>query len=118
MEIVKLIGSDVLPDDQKLLLEIARVVRLGFLQQNAFHPDDTCVSMEKQMKMMQTILYLYDRSKALVTMNMPMSVLKAENIFEKVIAMKYDIPNDHLEKFEEYKQAIDAFYDCVLEKNA
>lgn len=38
MEIVKLIGSDVLPDDQKLTLEIARVIRLGFLQQNAFHP--------------------------------------------------------------------------------
>ena len=37
---------DVLPDDQKLILEIARVIRLGFLQQNAFHKDDTCVSME------------------------------------------------------------------------
>ena len=118
MEIVKLIGSDVLPDDQKLVLEISRVIRLGFLQQNAFHPDDTCVSMEKQMKMMQTILYLYDKAKALVTMNMPMSVLKSETIFEKVIAMKYDIRNDHLELFDEYKRAIDAFYDRVLEKNA
>ena len=39
MEIVKLIGSDVLPDDQKLTLEIARVIRLGFLQQNAFHAE-------------------------------------------------------------------------------
>ena len=47
MEIVKLIGSDVLPDDQKLILEIARVIRLGFLQQNAFHKDDTCVSHGK-----------------------------------------------------------------------
>jgi len=76
MEIVKLIGSDVLPDDQKLTLEIARVIRLGFLQQNAFHPDDTCVSLEKQYKMMEVILYLYKKSKALVTMGMPMSVLK------------------------------------------
>ena len=41
MEIVKLIGSDVLPDDQKLVIEIARVVRVGFLQQNAFHDHDT-----------------------------------------------------------------------------
>lgn len=70
------------------------------------------------MKMMQTILYMYEKAKALVAVNMPMSVLKSENIFEKVIAMKYDIPNDHLEKFEEYRQAIDAFYDHVLEKNA
>ncbi len=118
MEIVKLIGSDVLPDDQKLVLEISRVVRLGFLQQNAFHPEDTCVPMEKQMKMMETILYLYDRSKALITMGMPMSVLKAENIFEKVIAIKYDVPNDRLDMFDDYKKAIDDFYDRVLEKNA
>ena len=55
MEIVKLIGSDVLPDDQKLVLEIARVIRLGFLQQNAFHKDDTCVSLQKQYKMMEII---------------------------------------------------------------
>ena len=63
LEIVKLIGSDVLPDDQKLVLEIARVIRLGFLQQNAFHPDDTCVSMEKQFLMMDTILYLYKQAR-------------------------------------------------------
>lgn len=118
MEIVKLIGSDVLPDDQKLVLEIARVVRLGFLQQNAFHPDDTCVPMEKQMKMMQTILYLYDKARALIALNMPMSVLKSENIFERVIAIKYDVPNNQLEDFESYREEIDAFYDRVLEKNA
>ncbi|GFI11848.1 MAG: V-type ATP synthase subunit A [Lachnospiraceae bacterium] len=118
MEIVKLIGSDVLPDDQKLVLEIARVIRLGFLQQNAFHPDDTCVPMEKQMKMMQTILYLYDRARALIALNMPMSVLKSENIFERVIAIKYDVPNSQLEDFEGYREEIDAFYDRVLEKNA
>ncbi len=118
MEIVKLIGSDVLPDDQKLVLEIARVVRLGFLQQNAFHPDDTCVPMEKQMKMMQTILYLYDKARALIALGMPMSVLKSENIFERVIAIKYDVPNNQLEDFEGYREEIDAFYDRVLEKNA
>ena len=46
---------------QKLILEIARVIRLGFLQQNAFHKDDTCVSLEKQFKMMDVILYLYKK---------------------------------------------------------
>ncbi len=77
MEIVKLIGSDVLPDDQKLTLKIARVIRLGFLQQNAFHAEDTCVSLEKQYKMMEVILYLYKRNpKALVDDQMPVSVLK------------------------------------------
>ena len=87
MEIVKLIGSDVLPDDQKLTLEIARVIRLGFLQQNAFHKDDTCVPMEKQYKMMDIILYLNQKAKALVTMGMPISILKESNIFDRVISI-------------------------------
>ena len=94
MEIVKLIGSDVLPDDQKLTLEIARVIRLGFLQQNAFHAEDTCVPMEKQFKMMETILYL-----------------------EKIISIKYDVANNQLDKFDQYKQDIDTFYDNIMEKN-
>ncbi len=118
MEIVKLIGSDVLPDDQKLILEISRVIRLGFLQQNAFHKEDTCVPLEKQMKMMETILYLYQKCRALVSMGMPMSILKEDNIFEKVIAIKYDVENDALYKFNDYKKAIDVFYDKVIEKNA
>ncbi len=117
-EIVKLIGADVLPDDQKLILEIAKVIRLGFLQQNAFHKDDTCVSLEKQFKMMDTILYLYKKCRKLIAMGQPMSVLKEEGIFEKVIAIKYDVPNDNLQLLDTYKKKIDDFYDSVLAKNA
>ena len=118
MEIVKLIGGDVLPDDQKLILEIAKVIRVGFLQQNAFHKDDTCVSMEKQFKMMEIILYLYRKSRSLISMGMPMSVLKVDPIFDQVIAIKYDVPNDNLALLDEYKTKIDTFYEGVIERNA
>ena len=117
MEIVKLIGSDVLPDDQKLVLEIARVIRLGFLQQNAFHKEDTSVPLKKQFKMMEIILYLYKKSKTLISMGMPMSVLKEDPIFDRIISIKYDVPNDRLDLFDTYKKDIDTFYDKVLEKN-
>ena len=117
MEIVKLIGSDVLPDDQKLTLEIARVIRLGFLQQNAFHAEDTCVPMSKQFNMMEIILYLYEKCRSLVNQGMPVSVLKEDNIFERVIAIKYDVPNNKPEMFDQYKADIDRFYDNVLERN-
>ena len=118
MEIVKLIGSDVLPDDQKLTLEIARVIRLGFLQQNAFHAEDTCVPMEKQFKMMETILYLYEKCRALINRGMPVSILKeGNNIFEKIISIKYDVANNQLEKFDQYKQDIDTFYDDIMKRN-
>ena len=117
-ETVKLIGSDVLPDDQKLTLEIARVIRLGFLQQNAFHKDDQNVPLKKQFLMMETILKLYHVSQKLVQQGHPMSVLRAEGIYDKVIAIKYDVPNDHLEMFDDYSKMIDDFYQTVLEKNA
>ncbi len=118
MEIVKLIGADVLPDEQKLILEIARLIRLGFLQQNAFHKEDTCVPLSKQFKMMELILYLYKKAKALVQMGMPVSVLKEDAIWDKLVSMKYDIPNDANDLFAVYHQDIDRFYDRVIEKNA
>jgi ATP synthase alpha/beta chain, C terminal domain len=118
MEIVKLIGADVLPDDQKLTLEIAKVIRVGFLQQNAFHKDDTCVPMIKQFKMMKIILYLYKKAKSLIHIGMPMSVLKEDNIWDRVISIKYDVPNDKLELLDDYIKDIDKFYDSVIERNA
>ena len=117
-EIVKLIGSDVLPDDQKLVLEIAKVIRLGFVQQNAYHPSDTYVPMPKQLKMMQTILYLYQKCRQLIDLNMPMSLLKEDNIFDKIITIKYDVANNELDKFDDYKVMIDQFYNNIMAKNA
>ncbi len=117
-EIVKLIGSDVLPDDQKLVLETARVIRLGFLQQNAFHAEDTFVPMEKQLEMMIIILYLSEKCKELINVGMPMALLREDPVFEKIISIKYDVANKDLYKFEEYRQMIDKFYQRLLETNA
>ena len=99
MEIVKLIGADVLPDDQKLVIETARVIRVGFLQQNAYHKDDTYVPLDKQFKMMKAILTLYDECRSAVEKNVPINRIIATGIFDKVIKMKYDIPNDKPELF-------------------
>ncbi len=107
MEIVKLIGADVLPDDQKLVLEIARVIRVGFLQQNAFHADDTFVTLEKQQKMMRVILHLYHACHTLVAQQVPISKLLALGLFDKAVKMKYDVPNAHPELLDEYITEID-----------
>ena len=67
--------------------------------------------------MMEIILYLYEKSRALVNRGMPVSVLKEDNIFERIISIKYDVPNNQLEKFDQYRKDIDEFYDNVLKKN-
>lgn len=114
MEIVKLIGADVLPDDQKLIIEAARVIRVGFLQQNAFHKDDTYVPLVKQYKMMSVILHLYDRAREVVARQVPISKLLATGLFDKLVKMKYDVPNDDLSKLDEYSKEIDAVMDGLL----
>jgi len=108
LEIVKLIGSDVLPDDQKLIIEIGKVIRLGYLQQNAFHKDDTYVPLEKQLKMMDVILYLYRKTKQFIESGKSISLLLETGIFEHVIKMKYDVPNTELERFNHYQKKIDS----------
>lgn len=107
MEIVKLIGSDVLPDDQKLIIETARVIRVGFLQQNAFHADDTFVPLEKQKLMMKVILHLHNKAKHLISASVPISGIINSGLFDKLIKMKYDIPNNKLEMFDDYIKDID-----------
>lgn len=107
MEIVKLIGSDVLPDDQKLVIETARVIRVGFLQQNAFHADDTYVPLEKQKLMMKTILHLHAKAKDIVAQNIPLSKILNLGLFDKLTKMKYDIPNSKPEMFDDYIKEID-----------
>ncbi|MBE6752967.1 MAG: V-type ATP synthase subunit A [Ruminococcaceae bacterium] len=107
MEIVKLIGADVLPDDQKLIIETARVIRVGFLQQNAFHKDDTFVPLEKQLSMMRVILHLHNRCQAAIAAGIPISQIIATGLFDKLTRIKYDVPNDRLELLDSYPTEID-----------
>lgn len=106
-EIVNLMGPDVLPEDQKLVMEIAKVVRVGYLQQNAFHKDDTYVPLAKQLKMMDVILYLNKKCQEAVAQGKVVRAISETGIFEQLIKMKYDIPNDHIEKLDTYYQDID-----------
>ena len=107
MEIVKLMGTDVLPEDQRLLIEIARIVRVGFLQQNAYHKDDTYVPLDKQYLMMKTILCLNNNCKAAMQRGALMEDILKTGLFEKVVKMKYDIPNDRYELFTQLDKTIE-----------
>lgn len=116
MEIVKLIGSDVLPDDQKLILETARIIRVGILQQNAYHQEDTYVPLPKQLKMMEVILYFYEKAKQAVARNIPISEILEQGLSDRLVKMKYDIPNANLELFDGYYKEIDRKLNSLLER--
>ena len=108
MQIVKLIGSDVLPDDQKLVIEAARVIRVGFLQQNAYHKDDTYVPLDKQYRMMKLITDFYALAKKALSQGVNVDKIIGCGWIEKLIKVKYDIPNDKIELFDEYEKNMKA----------
>lgn len=110
MEIVKLMGTDVLPDDQKLLIEVARVVRVGFLQQNAYHKDDTYVPLDKQYRMMKAILQFFELSKEALGKGVSIDDIMKNGWADKLIKIKYDIPNDKLGMFDEYEREMTDWY--------
>jgi len=103
IEIVKLVGSDILPDEQKLILETGKATRLGFLQQAAFHPVDTYVPLQKQFLMMDIILFLHNEAYEIIRKGVPISQIKELGLFDDIIKIKYTIGNDELDKFSELK---------------
>ncbi len=115
-EIVQLVGEDVLPNDQHLVLEIARTIKKGFLQQNALHKEDAYVTLEKQYKMLVVIDTLYTSALKCVKKGIPLSSIRKQRVFEDVIKMKYDVPNDQVYLLDELKDKIITTYRTLREK--
>ena len=97
-QIVQLVGEDVLPNDQRVVIEIAKVLKKGFLQQNAMHETDSYVPLKKQFEMLKVIDNLYSNSILAVKEQVALAKIKNDDLFEEVIKMKYNIPNENYEK--------------------
>lgn len=115
-EIVLLVGEEVLPDDQRLVLSICHVLKVGFLQQNAFHPIDCFVPLTKQYQMLSTIDHLYEAGKEAVANHIPIGVVKNQDLYSKVIGMKYSIANDDDRAFVDLNNEITNFYQDLIKE--
>lgn len=102
LEIARVVGQDVLSDDKKLLLEVASSIRIGFLQQNSFNDIDTSVTIEKQFKMMESIILIYDRALKLINKGIPISEIKKTGLLDEYNELKYNVRNDEIEKIDEF----------------
>ncbi|MDR1392220.1 MAG: V-type ATP synthase subunit A [Clostridiales bacterium] len=94
-DIVKLVGIDVLPDEQKLVLEIAQVIKTGFLQQNAYHSHDSFMPITKQIKILKIIILLYEKCKTICCCSVSLSQIKETKIFNEVCKIKYQEDLDY-----------------------
>ena len=113
MDIVKLVGEDVLPDDQRVILEIARIIKIGYLQQNAYHPQDFYTDLPRQHSMLKVINKLYHRAYSCVKKGIPLSKIKNEKLFSDIIMMKYNAAEAKSKLFPELINRIDHYYDSV-----
>ena len=115
-EIVQLVGEDVLPNDQALVLEIARIIKKGFLQQNALHKEDTYTVPVKQYKMLKVIETLYESALHCVKIGIPISSIRSQDIVQEVLRMKDSVPNDRLELLDELSDRIVQVYKELSQK--
>ena len=113
MDIVKLVGEDVLPDDQRVILEIARIIKTGYLQQNAFHPQDLYTVLSCQHSMLKVIEKLYERAYSCIKKGIPLSKVKDEKLFSDIIMMKNQVIGEKSKFFQELTNKINHYYDSI-----
>jgi len=106
-QIVKLVGPDALPDEQRLTLETARLLREGFLQQNAMDDIDAYSTVQKQMRMLDLILYFHGRAQRIINKGAPIVVIHDMPVINTLIRMKSLVPNNDMPGFDANRQQID-----------
>lgn len=113
--IVKLLGTESLPEDQKLIVEMANLVKEVFLQQNAFDPVDAHSSPEKQIKMAKALKIIHQMwEKAFIQKGIPVSVLKGQPVITEFIRSKYEIKNEQAQMYDKIiKKIIDVYTDLI-----
>lgn len=106
LEVVRLVGRDTLSEVDQLKLDITKSIREDFLQQNAFHDVDTFCPLEKQYKMLDTILYFYDKSLEALDNGAYFNEIEGLDVKESIARMKY-VDNEKLEEIDSIKEEID-----------
>jgi V/A-type H+-transporting ATPase subunit A len=114
-QIVKLVGPDTLPDEQRLILETARLIREGFLQQSSFDEVDAYSNLHKQIGMLNLFLHFHQRAERIVKHGAPINVIHELPVTNTLIRIKTSVPNDQYEKLDDTLKTIDEQMD-KLEK--
>ena len=99
-EIVKLLGPDALPDEEKLILEIARMVKIGLLQQNSFDDVDTYCSPEKQFKLLKLVVDFYKLGQQSLKEGTPLASIRELPVVTSLLKARMDIKDDEMSKLD------------------
>ncbi len=112
-KIVKLIGPDALPDSEQLYLDVAKMIKIGFLQQSAYDEIDTYSSPEKQLKILRLILRFFDKAVALIKNGVPIAIIRSMKIIPSILRIKISVPNEDLTKIDEIEKQMDEEFKSI-----
>jgi V/A-type H+-transporting ATPase subunit A len=106
-QIVKLVGPDALPYSERMVLETTRLIREGILQQNATEAVDAYSSVEKQIRMLELVLYFHERGMAIIKRGAPIHLIHDLPVVDTIIRAKSTVANEEMHKFEDIHKQID-----------
>lgn len=106
-EIVKLLGPEALPDEEKLVLEVARMIKIGLLQQNSFDEIDTYCSPEKQFRLMNMLLSFYHKGQDALKNGAELQDIRALGVVSSMIKARMTIPDSSLDELDKLNADID-----------
>jgi len=110
-DIVRLIGPDALPDEQRLILLTADMIKNGFLQQSSFDKVDMYCAPQKQTLLLQCILAFHELAESAIKNGVPLPKVSALPIREKIVRLKSSLENDKLEEGRVVIQEIQAAFE-------
>ncbi|MDC0172091.1 V-type ATP synthase subunit A, partial [Candidatus Nitrosopelagicus sp.] len=99
-EIVKLLGPEALPDEEKLILEVARMIKIGILQQNSFDDVDTYCSPEKQFKLMKLQVDFYNKGQQALKDGASLADIRSMNVISLLLKARMDVKDDEMPKLD------------------
>ncbi len=106
-QIVKLVGPDALPYTERMVLETTRLIREGILQQNATEAVDAYSSVEKQIRLLELVLYFHERGMAIVKRGAPINLIHDLPVVDTIIRAKSTVTNEEMHKFDAIQKQID-----------
>ena len=117
-QIVKLVGPDVLPDSQRLVLTVCEILKSGFLQQNAFDPVDMYSTPTKQMALLKSMMKFYDRGRQVISMGGTLAEVRELPIRMELIRAKSTIANDDVDGLRGLEQRLDEQFAALERQHA
>jgi V/A-type H+-transporting ATPase subunit A len=103
-EIVRLLGPEALPDEEKLVLEVARMIKIGYLQQSAYDEVDTYCSPKKQFLLLKLFVEFYQEALKALRSGVGLDTIRAMSIIPKLLRAKFEIRNEEVEKLETLRE--------------